>query len=163
MLFPDAWERFLAAIPAAEHADLLSAYHKRLINPDPGVQNAAAAAWSRWEGDTLSIRGPEARPAKFNDASFAAAFARIECHYFVNGGFFDHDGWLLNQIDVIRHIPTWIVQGRFDVVTPLDSAWRLKTAWPQASFEIIWDAGHASTEPGTVSALIKAGDAALAL
>jgi proline iminopeptidase len=163
MLFPDAWERFLAAIPKAEHGDLLAAYHKRLINPDPAVQNAAAAAWSRWEGDTLSIRGPEARPAKFNDASFAAAFARIECHYFVNGGFFDHDGWLLDQIDVIRHIPTWIVQGRFDVVTPLDSAWRLKTAWPEASFEIIWDAGHASTEPGTVSALIKAGDAALAL
>ncbi|MHB8284569.1 MAG: prolyl aminopeptidase [Caulobacteraceae bacterium] len=163
MLFPDAWERFLAAIPAAEHGDLLSAYHKRLINPDQAVQNAAAAAWSRWEGDTLSIRGPEARPAKFNDASFAAAFARIECHYFVNGGFFDHDGWLLDQIDVIRHIPTWIVQGRFDVVTPLDSAWRLKTAWPEARFEIIWDAGHASTEPGTVSALIKAGDAVLAL
>ena len=163
MLFPDAWERFLAAIPRSEHPDLLSAYHKRLINPDPAVQNAAAAAWSRWEGDTLSIRGPEARPAKFNDASFAAAFARIECHYFVNGGFFDHDGWLLDQIDVIRHIPTWIVQGRFDVVTPLDSAWRLKTAWPEANFEIIWDAGHASTEPGTVSALIKAGDAALAL
>jgi proline iminopeptidase len=163
MIFPDAWERFLAAIPPAEHGDLLSAYHKRLINPDPTVQNAAAAAWSRWEGDTLSIRGPEARPAKFNDASFAAAFARIECHYFVNGGFFAHDGWLLDQIDVIRHIPTWIVQGRFDVVTPLDSAWRLKTAWPEARFEIIWDAGHASTEPGTVSALIKAGDAALAL
>jgi proline iminopeptidase len=163
MLFPDAWERFLAVIPAAEHGDLLSAYHKRLINPDPTVQNAAAQAWSRWEGDTLSIRGPEARPAKFNDASFAAAFARIECHYFVNGGFFDHDGWLLDQVPAIRHIPTWIVQGRFDVVTPLDSAWRLKTAWPEANFEIIWDAGHASTEPGTVSALIRASDAALEL
>jgi proline iminopeptidase len=163
MLFPDAWERFLAAIPAAEHGDLLSAYHKRLIDPDPAVQNAAAAAWSRWEGDTLSIRGPEARPVKFNDASFAAAFARIECHYFVNGGFFPHDGWLLDQIPTLRHIPTWIVQGRFDVVTPMDTAWRLKSAWPEASFEIIWDAGHASTEPGTVSALIKATDAALEL
>jgi proline iminopeptidase len=163
MLFPDAWAQFLAAIPAAEHGDLLAAYHKRLIDPDPAVQNAAAAAWSRWEGDTLSIRGPEARPAKFNDTSFAAAFARIECHYFVNGGFFPHDGWLLDQIPTIRHIPTWIVQGRFDVVTPMDTAWRLKTAWPEANFEIIWDAGHASTEPGTVSALIKATDAALQL
>jgi proline iminopeptidase len=163
MLFPDAWAQFLAAIPAAEHGDLLSAYHKRLIDPDPVVQNAAASAWSRWEGDTLSIRGPEARPVKFNDASFAAAFARIECHYFVNGGFFPHDGWLLDQLPTIRHIPTWIVQGRFDVVTPMDTAWRLKTAWPEANFEIIWDAGHASTEPGTVSALIKATDAALEL
>jgi proline iminopeptidase len=100
---------------------------------------------------------------KFNDASFAAAFARIECHYFVNGGFFPYDGWLLDHVPTLRPIPTWIVQGRFDVVTPMDTAWRLKAAWPEARFEIIWDAGHASTEPGTVSALIKATDAALEL
>ena len=161
LIFPDAWERYLAPIPEAERGDLLSAYHRRLNDPDPAVHGPAAAAWSRWEGDTISIRGPEARPAKFNEESFATAFARIECHYFVNGGFFPIDGWLLQQVDRIRAIPTWIVQGRFDVVTPMDAAWRLKTAWPQVNFEIIWDAGHASTEPGTISALVQATDAAL--
>jgi proline iminopeptidase len=163
MLFPDAWERFLAPIPEAERGDLLHAYHRRLTHPDRAVQAEAAQAWSRWEGDTISIRGPEARPAKFNEQDFAVAFARIECHYFVNGGFFPHDGWLLDQVETLRQIPTWIVQGRFDVVTPMDSAWRLKTAWPEARFEVVWDAGHASTEPGIVDALVRATDAALAL
>ena len=163
MLFPDAWERFLAPIPEGERYDLLGAYHRRLTDPDPAVQRPAAAAWSRWEGDTISIRGPEARPAKFNEPDFATAFARIECHYFSNAGFFTHDGWLLDQVDRFRHIPAWIVQGRFDVVTPLQTAWKLKTAWPEAKFEIIWDAGHASTEPGTINALVRATDAALAV
>ncbi len=161
MMFPDAWERFVAPIAQEERGDLLGAYHRRLIDPDPAVHAPAAAAWSRWEGDTISIRGPEARPAKFNEAGFATAFARIECHYFRNGGFFPRDGWLLEQVERFRHIPTWIVQGRFDVVTPMDAAWRLKTLWPQAHFEMIWDAGHASTEPGTISALVRATDAAL--
>jgi len=161
MLFPDAWERFLAPIPEAERADLLGAYHKRLVHPDREVQIEAAQAWSRWEGDTISIRGPEARPAKFNEADFAVAFARIACHYFANAGFFDYDGWLLDQVDRIRHIPTWIAQGRFDVVTPMDAAWKLKTAWPEARLEVVWDAGHASTEPGIIDALVRATDAAL--
>jgi proline iminopeptidase len=163
MLFPDAWERFLAPIPEAERGDLLGAYHKRLTHPDRAVQVEAAQAWSRWEGDTISIRGPEARPAKFNEADFAVAFARIECHYFANGGFFPHDGWLIEQVEKIRHIPTWIVQGRFDVVTPMESAWKLKTTWPEARLEVIWDAGHASTEPGIIDALVRATDAALKL
>ena len=162
MLFPDAWERFLAPIPENERGDMMGAYYKRLIHRDRGVQARAAAAWSQWEGDTISIRGPEARPAKFNETDFATAFARIECHYFINGGFFPEDGWLLNQIDRIRHIPAWIVQGRFDVVTPMDGAWKLHKAWPEAGFDIIWDAGHASTEPGIIDALVRAGDAAFA-
>ena len=161
MLFPDAWERFLAPIPEAERGDLLTAYHRRLTHPDRKVQGEAAAAWSQWEGDTISIRGPEARPAKFNEVDFAIAFARIECHFFMNGGFFDHDGWLLDQVDRIRHIPTWIVQGRFDVVTPMETAWTLKTRWPEANFDLIWDAGHASTEPGVIDGLVRATDAAL--
>jgi len=160
MLFPDAWERFTAPIPEAERVDMIPAYYKRLTHKDRAVQARAAAAWSQWEGDTISIRGPEARPAKFNEADFATAFARIECHYFTNGGFFPEDGWLLGQVDAIRKIPAWIVQGRFDVVTPLDGAWKLHKAWPEAKFEIVWDAGHASTEPGIVDALVRAGDAA---
>ena len=160
MMFPDAWERFLKPIPAAERDDMIGAYHRRLTHADRGVRAEAAAAWSQWEGDTISIRGPEARPSKFNEVDFAVAFARIECHYFVNRGFFPENDWILNNIDKIRDIPGWIVQGRFDVVTPLESAWRLKSAWTKARFEIVWDGGHASTEPGIVDGLIRATDQA---
>jgi proline iminopeptidase len=161
MIFPDAWERFCAPIPTPERHDMIAAYHKRLVHADRRVQAEAAAAWSQWEGDTISLRGPEARPAKFNEVDFAIAFARIECHFFANRGFFDEDGWLLNNIGAIAGIPGWIVQGRFDVVTPLESAWALKKAWPASRFEIIWDAGHASTEPGIIDALVRATDQAL--
>ncbi|HLI64998.1 MAG TPA: prolyl aminopeptidase [Caulobacteraceae bacterium] len=163
MLFPDAWARFVEPIPAAERDDLLAAYHRRLTHPDPKVQARAAAAWSQWEGDTISLRGPEARPAKFNEVDFAVAFARIECHYFANKGFFPEDGWILKNIDAVRHIPGWIVQGRFDVVTPMESAWALKSAWPKAALEVVWDAGHASTEPGIIDGLVRATDRAFAL
>ena len=163
MIFPDAWERFCAPIPAAERGDMIGAYHKRLTHADRRVQAEAAAAWSQWEGDTISLRGPEARPAKFNEVDFAIAFARIECHFFANRGFFDEDGWILKNIHRIAKIPGWIVQGRFDVVTPLESAWALNKAWPAARFEIIWDAGHASTEPGIIDALVRATDQALSL
>jgi proline iminopeptidase len=163
MLFPDAWARFCAPIPEAERGDMMSAYHKRLTHSDRRIQAEAAQAWSQWEGDTISIRGPEARPSKFNEIDFAIAFARIECHFFANGGFFKEDGWILKNIDKIRGIPGWIVQGRFDVVTPMDSAWSLKTAWPEANFDVIWDAGHASTEPGIVDGLVRATDQALKL
>jgi len=161
MLFPDAWERFCAPIPPAERGDMIAAYHKRLTHPDRRVQAEAAAAWSQWEGDTISLRGPEARPAKFNEVDFAIAFARIECHFFANRGFFDGDGWLIKNVHRIADLPGWIVQGRFDVVTPLESAWALRKAWPAARFEIIWDAGHASTEPGIIDALVRATDQAL--
>jgi len=163
MLFPDAWERFVRPIPLDERSDMVGAYHKRLTDPDRQVRAEAASAWSQWEGDTISIRGPEARPPKFNEIDFAIAFARIECHYFHNGGFFPEDGWLLNNIANIRGIPGWIVNGRFDVVTPLESAWKLSKAWPEARFEIVWDAGHASTEPGIIDGLLRATDAAAAL
>ena len=163
MLFPDAWARFCAPIPPEERGDMVSAYHRRLTHPDRRVQAEAAAAWSQWEGDTISIRGPEARPSKFNEIDFAIAFARIECHFFANGGFFPEDGWLLNNVAALRNTPGWIVQGRFDVVTPMDAAWRLKTAWPEARFEVVWDAGHASTEPGVVDALVRATDQAYSL
>jgi proline iminopeptidase len=162
MLFPDAWERFCAPIPPDERGDMISAYHKRLIHADRRVQAEAAAAWSQWEGDTISLRGPEARPAKFNEVDFAIAFARIECHFFANRGFFDEDGWILKNIHRMADIPGWIVQGRFDVVTPLESAWALKKAWAASRFEVIWDAGHASTEPGIIDALVRATDQALA-
>ncbi|HEX3701360.1 MAG TPA: prolyl aminopeptidase [Phenylobacterium sp.] len=161
MLFPDAWTRFCAPIPEAERGDMMAAYHRRLTHPDRRVQAEAAAAWSQWEGDTISIRGPEARPSKFNEIDFAIAFARIECHFFVNRGFFGADNWILDNAAKLQRIPGWIVQGRFDVVTPMEAAWKLKGAWPGARFEVVWDAGHASTEPGIVDALVRATDQAL--
>lgn len=163
MLFPDAWARFCAPIPVEERGDMISAYHKRLTHPERRVQAEAASAWSQWEGDTISIRGPEARPSKFNEVDFAIAFARIECHFFANHGFFPEEGWILNNAAVLKDIPGWIVQGRFDVVTPMEAAWKLKTAWPRTRFEIVWDAGHASTEPGIVDALVRATDQALSI
>jgi proline iminopeptidase len=163
MLFPDAWARFCAPIPVAERGDMITAYHKRLTHPDRRVQAEAAAAWSQWEGDTISIRGPEARPSKFNEVDFAIAFARIECHFFANHGFFPEEGWILNNAAALKSIPGWIVQGRFDVVTPMEAAWKLKAAWPQTRFEVVWDAGHASTEPGIVDALVRATDQALSV
>jgi proline iminopeptidase len=159
-MFPDAWERYLAPIPEEERGDMMAAYHRRLTHPDRAVRAEAASAWSQWEGDTISIRGPEARPSKFNEVDFAIAFARIECHFFVNKGFFP-EGWILDSIDRIKHIPAWIVQGRFDVVTPMEAAWKLSRAWPSARMEVVWDAGHASTEPGVVDALVRATDQAL--
>lgn len=162
-LAPDAWERFLAPIPEDERGDLLHAYYRRLTSEDRQVRLEAANAWSRWEGDCLSIRGPDARPPKFNEDGFADAFARIECHYFVNQGFLNEPDWILRRVDRIRHIPGWIVQGRFDIVTPMVQAWRLKTAWPEARFNLIPDAGHASTESGIIDGLVRAGDEAYAL
>jgi proline iminopeptidase len=161
-LYPDAWEAYLAAIPEVERGDLMSAYHRRLTSSDAKTRTDAARAWSVWEGATSFLWQDQSHIQSSGEDEFALAFARIECHYFVNGGFFPEDGWILKSARKLKPIPGWIVQGRFDVVTPLDAAWRLKTVWPEANFEIVWDAGHASTEPGIIDALVRAGDEALA-
>lgn len=163
MIFPDAWAEFVAPIPEAERNDLMGAYYRRLTGPDKAERERCAVAWSSWEGDTVSVEGPAARPEKFADPEFAVAFARIECWYFVNGGFFPQEDWILANVGRIRHIPTWIAQGRFDVVTPMAGAWALKSAWPEAHLDVVPDAGHASTEPGIVDSLLRATDWAAAL
>ena len=163
MIFPDAWERFVAPIPEDERHDLMGAYHKRLTGTDRAERERCAIAWSSWEGETVSVEGPAARPEKFAEPAFAVAFARIESHFFVNGGFFPQEDWIIANIDRIRHIPAWIAQGRLDVVTPMDGAWSLHRAWPEAKLDIVPDAGHASTEPGIVDSLIRATDWAATL
>jgi proline iminopeptidase len=155
-LYPDAWDAFVAPIPPAERGDLIEAYYRRLAHGDPKIQLAAARSWSIWEGSTLALVQDEDRIRHFSADNYALAFARIECHYFVNRGFFRHDGELLAGVSRIRHVPCTIVHGRYDVVTPLKSAWDLKAAWPEANLRIVPDAGHAMTEPGIVHELVAA-------
>lgn len=157
-LFPDAWENYLKPIPPAEHANLLTAYYDRLTSPDLPTRLAAARSWSIWEASTSKLFPDPDLMAKFGEDEFAAAFARIECHYFINRGFFDAEDQLLKNIDRIRHLPAVIVQGRYDVVCPMMSAWELHQAWSEAEFIIVPDAGHSMTEPGICSALIEATD-----
>jgi proline iminopeptidase len=157
-LFPDAWEGYLAPIPAAERGDLMSAYHRRLTSSDPAVRLEAARAWSVWEGATSFLFQDKGHIASSAEDEFALAFARIECHYFVNGGFFDADDQLLRDAGRLRGIPAVIVQGRYDVVCPARSAWDLHRAWPEADLRIVADAGHSALEPGITDALIEATD-----
>lgn len=157
-IFPDAFARYVSVIPDSERGDLLHAFHKRLTSSDWQTRLSAARAWARWEGETISIAGPSALPSRFNEDRFVEAFARIENHYFVNRGFFERDGWLLEQAARLRHIPCRIAHGRYDMCTPLSNAWDLKRAWPEAELEIIHDAGHSSLEPGIVDALVRATD-----
>ncbi|MGE3065605.1 MAG: prolyl aminopeptidase [Hyphomicrobiaceae bacterium] len=155
-VFPEAYEEFLKPIPVAERGDLISAYHKRLVHPDRAVQIAAARAWSIWEGSTLSLLQDPERLKLFAADAYAIAFARIECHYFVNRGFFQRDGQLLIDAENLRDIPGVIVHGRYDMVTPVKSAWDLSRAWPKAELRIVPDAGHAMNEPGIVHELVAA-------
>ncbi|HEY0081961.1 MAG TPA: prolyl aminopeptidase [Pyrinomonadaceae bacterium] len=157
-VYPDAWEHYVKVIPDAERADLLGAFHRRLTSDDEVVRLEAARAWSIWEGSTSKLYPDENLIAHFGDPQFALAFARIECHYFMNNAFFDTDNYLIENVGKIRHIPAVIVQGRYDVVCPLMSAWELHQAWPEADLKIIPDAGHSALEPGTRSALVEATD-----
>ncbi len=155
-LFPDAFEGYLAQIPLDERGDMIGAYYRRLTHADRRVQIEAAKAWSVWEGSTLSLYEDPDRVRHFANEAYALAFARIECHYFVNRGFFDHDGQLLTNAHKIAGIPGVIVHGRYDVCTPFRNAWDLHKAWPRAELRIVPDAGHAMTEPGIVHELVSA-------
>lgn len=157
-LFPDAWEDYLKPIPPEERQDLIAAYYQRLTSADPLVRQQAAQAWSVWEGRTSKLKIDPALEQRFGMENFADAFARIECHYFVNRGFLPSENYLIEQVDRIRQIPAAIVQGRYDVVCPTVSAWELHRAWPEAELFIVPDAGHSATEPGIRSALVSLTD-----
>ena len=156
-IFPDKWERFVAPIPDAERGDLIAAYRRRLTGDDSAVQMQAAHAWSLWEGETLTLLPDPRLAVQHGDDAFALAFARIENHYFVHGAWLE-EGQLLRDVPRIAHLPGVIVQGRYDVATPARTAWELHRAWPQAAFHLIADAGHATTEPGILAALLDATD-----
>ncbi len=158
VLFPDAYEEFLAAIPSDEHGDVIGAYHRRLTSDDPQVRRAAARAWSMWECRVATLLPDEALVSHCDDAGFTLAFARIECHYFINKGFFDAPTALLDGMDVLHDVPGTIVHGRYDVICPPRNAWRLHRAWPSSTLRYVPDAGHSANEPGITSALIEATD-----
>ncbi|KAA0023065.1 prolyl aminopeptidase [Antrihabitans cavernicola] len=157
-IFPDLWEKYLKPVPESERdGDLVEAYHRLLHSTDPAVATAAAVAWSAWEGATSALLPRPDRVAETSETRFALAFARIENHYFRNGGFLD-EGQLLTNIAAMQQIPGVIVQGRYDVVCPARSAWDLHGAWPQSELIIVDDAGHASNEPGIAHHLVETTD-----
>lgn len=157
-LFPDLWESYVRPIPENERHDFVSAYYRRLTSDNPAVRAEAAKAWSVWEGSTSKLSYDAAAAARFGDDEFADAFARIECHYFMNKGFFTDDNYLLTQVHKIRHIPTVIVHGRYDVVCPVENAWELHKAFPESELHIITDAGHSLSETGITQKLIEYTD-----
>jgi len=156
-LYPDLWEGFLAPIPTAERGDVVAAYRRRLTADDPLVRLEAARAWSLWEGQTITLLPSPALRDRFGQDDYALAFARIENHYFVHDAFLE-PGQLIRDAHLIRHIPGVMVHGRYDLATPMRTAWELHRAWPEALFHIVPDAGHAYDEPGTLHHLIEATD-----
>jgi proline iminopeptidase len=157
-LYPDAWENYLAAIPEVERGDLISAYNRRLTSADEATRLSAARAWSVWEASTSLLQPDEAFIEGHRDAHFALSFARIESHYFVHGGFFDVEGQLLRDAHRLQGIPGVIVHGRYDVVCPLQNAWDLHRAWPEARLLISPNSGHSAFEPENTAALVEATD-----
>tara|TARA_B100000287_G_C20673216_1_gene794189 strand:- start:3373 stop:4311 length:939 start_codon:yes stop_codon:yes gene_type:complete len=157
-IYPDAWEKYLAPIPHNERKTMIKSYYKRLTSDDKNIRIQAAKAWSIWEASTSKLIQTEKSLHSFDDDDIAEAFARIECHYFINKGFFQSDSWLLDNVYKIEHIPTYIVQGRYDVVCPMTSAWDLHKKLPKAQFDIIQDAGHSMLEMGIQKKLIEITD-----
>jgi proline iminopeptidase len=156
-IFPDQWEKFLAPIPPDERGDLVSAYHRRLTGEDAAVQLEAAKAWSGWEGATVKLVPDPGLVGSMTEDRFAIAIARIENHYMVHKGWLE-DGQLIREAARLKDVLGVIVHGRYDCCTPIDTAWALHRAWPEADFHIVPDAGHAFDEPGILHRLIEATD-----
>jgi proline iminopeptidase len=154
-VFPDGWAEFLSILEEAETTDVLAAYHRRLSSPKEAVRRQAALAWNRWE-ELASHLVAQLGTVAETDVPNEVALARIEAHYFVNGAFFSPDDQLLRDVGKIRHLPGVIVQGRYDMVCPVVSAWDLHEAWPSSRLVIVPAAGHSADEPGIVSALVEA-------
>ena len=157
-IFPEAWEEYLKPIPPQERDDLISAYYKRLTSEDRNVRLEAARAWSVWEASTSKLLPSQKSVVRFGRPEFAEAFARIECHYFVNQGFLETENQLIDNCDRLSDIPGVIVQGRYDVVCPTVTSWELHKAWQKAEYIIVPDAGHSVSEPGIIDALVTATD-----
>lgn len=154
-LFPKEWQDFQKPVAPERRNDIIQAYYELLTSDNELVRMGAAKAWSVWEGKTLTLKPQKPVINQFSDPFRALSLARIECHYFVNNSFLE-DNQILNNIDKIAEIPLVIVHGRYDVICPVTQAWELHKAWPGSELKIIDDAGHASSEPGIVNALVEA-------
>ncbi len=158
VLFPDAYEEFVSALPPAERTNVVRNYYARLTDDDRTVRESAARAWSVWECRVATLFPDEELVAYCNDPAFTVAFARIESHYFVNDGFLNAPDQLLRAVQGLNHIPCTIVHGRYDVICPLRNGWRLHGQWPGSRLVVVSDAGHSAGESGVVSALVEATD-----
>lgn len=153
--FPEEWEDFTSPIPMPERGNLIGAYHRRLTDPDEALQLRFARPWVRWETATASLRSNR---AGFIDGAYARAFARIESHYFVHGGWLEEDGQILRDMHRIAQIPGTLVQGRYDMICPPATATELMAQWPTGTLKLVEDGGHALSEPGIAAELIRATD-----
>jgi proline iminopeptidase len=157
-VYPDKFDDFIAIIPEDERDDLVEAYRKRLTGDDKTEQLRAAQAWSKWEGDIVTLLPSPETVEHFTSPDVAVAVARIENHYMANNGWLKAGQLLQGAAEKLRGIPGVIVQGRHDTCTPPIAAWKLKQAWPEVELNIIPDAGHLFNEPGNLDALVRATD-----
>lgn len=155
-IFPDAWEDFIAFIPPDERSDIIAAYYKRLTGPDETVRLEAARNWSSWESRCVTLVPDPHQVKHAQNTEFALAFARIECHYFYHRGFLESDDQILRNAGLIQHIPTVIVQGRYDAICPPRAAWDLKNALPDAQLKLVPVAGHSAFEKPVIHELVTA-------
>ena len=156
-VYPDKWDEFEQAIPEAERGNMVEAYRKRLLSDDKDEQLRAAQAWSKWEGDIVTLLPSPSTVEHFTSPEVAVAVARIENHYMANNGWFE-EGQLLKGAEKLSGIPGVIVQGRHDTCTPPAAAWALKKAWPEVELNIVPDGGHLFNEPGILDGLVRATD-----
>ncbi len=154
--WPEIWSKFVGPIPEAERSDLIAAYHRRLFSGNLMEETRFGRIWSAWENALASIHSHGTMGESPGD--YARAFARLENHYFQNGGFLEQDGQILAQMGRISHIPGFIVQGRYDMICPPASAYRLSELWPNAELKMVRNAGHALSEPGISAELVRIMD-----
>ncbi len=154
--WPEQWAKFTSLLPDAELHDAIAAYHKRLFSGDRATEILYARAWSSWENALASIHSNGSTGE--SPGEYARAFARLENHYFMNGGFLEKDGQILDRMDRIAHIPGHIVQGRYDMICPPQAAWNLADRWPNAELKMVRQAGHALSEPGISAELVRIMD-----
>ncbi|SNX69778.1 prolyl aminopeptidase [Cereibacter ovatus] len=154
--FPDLWAKFVAPVPQVERADLISAYHRRLFSGNLMEESRFGRAWANWENALASVT--QDGPVGESPSEYARAFARLENHYFCHGGFLESDGWILSNRHRIEHIPAVIVQGRYDMICPPVSAWRLADGWDKAELRLVPLSGHALSEPGISAELVRVMD-----
>jgi proline iminopeptidase len=151
--FPEAWESFTAPLSQSERHDILGSF-KRHIFDDGSIALPAARLWNAFETSILNLLPATTSSSPTSDETTVAR-ARIQLHYLSHQCFL-RDTPLLDQVENFRHIPAVIIQGRYDMVCPIHTAYDLHKAWPEADFRIIPDAGHAAFEPGTTAALVDA-------